>query len=52
MKNIASNDTVTLVIGKPEASILFERLVNSRGETALQIKDDQEFRRANRQRLN
>ena len=42
MRNIASNETVTLVIGKAEALILFELLANFYRQTALQIKDDAE----------
>lgn len=40
MTNITPNETVTLVIGKPEALILFELLFDFYRQSSLQIKDD------------
>jgi len=40
MTNIASKETVTLIIGKAEALILFELLFDFCRQPALEIKDD------------
>jgi len=40
MTNIAPNETVTLIIGKAEALILFELLFAFHRQPALEIKDD------------
>jgi hypothetical protein len=42
MTNIASNETVTLIIGKAEALILFELLHDFHRQPTLEIKDDAE----------
>ena len=42
MTNIASKETVILIIGKPEALILFELLHDFHRQPTLQIKDDAE----------
>jgi hypothetical protein len=42
MTNIASKETVTLIIGKAEALILFELLHDFHGQPTLEIKDDAE----------
>jgi hypothetical protein len=42
MTKITPNETVTLVIGKAEALILFEFLVDFYRQPALEIKDDAE----------